>query len=469
MKKITMLAALFLTLTALFLGCDEGMTVVKPVLPGDEIQEPGLTETPITMGEVKVPEGSVVPEPTPPAEIRYYRDADLTEPVTGTVEIGTVLYTLVTFSEEVPVVVSDGEDARPSIFFTTRPSGNSRQVEQTSQYCMKPEGSDLRSGDAMPYRDSFLCKYVVGTEDFAKNLFTHTDASEGDPLKVILYSGELHSLGAYSFPVRQHPNDFTGVVCAFLQHPVAGVTVTIMTGPRSGESVTTGPNGQYVFSNIAADELHLRVEKQYFEPKEVIIFRDRHTILANGAVPNFQERPKDPGFIQIGQRWPDEIRPVLESTLLVHDLLYYEGSSLLGEQFSAVYISSDGEILLNTKFHSQTVDPAGTMLQALAHELAHAHQHALVSIDGSSRKPNSGWLNTPEGKAFAEARKKDLEEFGKVEPYDTHPHYEWPHENAAEVCAYYWVVYPRGMAHYTKLEDVAPHRFKWAEEWLGKK
>ncbi len=464
MKKIIMLAALFLGLTSLFLGCDEGMTVVKPVIPDDK-----GSETPVTMGEIKVPE---VPEPeytapTPPAEIVYYRDIDLTEPVVGTIEIGTTLYTQVMFLEEVPVVISDGEDARPSIFFTTRPStDNSRQIEMTSRYRMKPHGSDLQSGDAMPYQDSFICKYIVGTEDFAKHFFTHTNASEGNLLEVILYSEGWVSWGKYSLPVRKNPNDFVGVVCALLQHPVAGVTVTIMTGPRSGERVVTDRNGHYVFSNIATDELHLRIEKEYFEPKEVIIYRDRQTILANGDAPKFRDRPKDPGLIYIGQRWPDEIRPILENTLLVYDLLYYEGSLRLKGKASATYSDYDGMITLNTDLHSQSADPAGKLLQALAHEIAHARQHALVSVDGSDLGVVE-WENTPEGQAFAEAREKDLAEFGRVAPYDIDQWYDkWLFENAAEVCAYYWIAYPRKMIGYAKLEDVAPNRFKWAQERL---
>lgn len=468
MKKITMLAALFLTLTAVFLGCDEGMTVVKPVLPDAEIQEPRITEAPVTMGEVKVPEESVVPDHTPSARIRYYRDAELTVPVTDSVELGTVLYVQVTFSEEVPVVIADDKVARPSIFFTVRPAPErTDQTTRTAQYRMKPRGSDLQSGDAMPYQDSFLCKYVVGTEDFAKHFFTHTNASEGNWLEVILYSEGWVSWGECSLPVRKNPNDFVGVVCAILQNPVADVTVTIITGPRSGEQVITNRNGHYIFSNIATNELHLRVEKEYFEPKEVIIYRDRQTILANGDAPKFPDRSKDPGLIYIGQRWPDEIRPILQNTLLVHDLLYYEGSLQLRKRgSSATYSGYDGMIQLNTGLHSQSTDPAGKMLQALAHEIAHAHQHALVSIDGSAL--GTEWENTPEGQAFAEAREKDLEEFGKVAPYDTEQHYiEWLAENAAEVCAYYWIAYPRKMVGYAKLEDVAPNRFKWAEEWLG--
>ena len=111
--------------------------------------------------------------------------------------------------------------------------------------------------------------------------------------------------------------------------PITGVTVTIASGPRSGESVATNPSGYYRFQNVAVDELHLRVEKEHFEPKEVIVHRSGPTILANGDVPNYTKDPQQhPGNILIGHRWPDEVRFILEEILVVHDLLYVEGGRL---------------------------------------------------------------------------------------------------------------------------------------------
>ena len=51
-----------------------------------------------------------------------------------------------------------------------------------------------------------------------------------------------------------------------------------------------------------------------------------------------------------------------------------------------------------------------------AHEIAHAHQDALTNVDGSG--DFFSWVDSPEGKAFEEAKKKDWEEFGKTD-YDT--------------------------------------------------
>ena len=456
MRLSRVFVLLLLLKCSLLLGCpDQDVNLVKPII--DDLT---------TMGETKDPEAPG----TPTSQITYYRDADLTKPVTETVEMGTTLYTLVTFAEEVPVVISDDEDARPGIFYSIR----HRLGSQTDRYRIKSRDSVLQSGDAMPYQDegTFLCKYVVDTEDFAKVFLTHTDISEGDPLTVILYSEEgWRSWNEYTAPVRQNPNDFVGVVCAIRRHPAADATVIIMTGPRAGERAITDHNGQYTFPDVATNELHLRVEKDFFEPKEVIVFKDRQTILANGDKLNYHNRRlNEPGAIQIGQRWPDEVRPILENVLVVHDLLYYEGSLALQERgSSATYASTSGMIQLNTKFHSQHPDPAGELLSSLAHEIMHAHQHALISIDGQDIDYGRKWAeNTPEGRAFTEARKKDLEEFGRVAPYDTNEEYDtWLYENAAEVFAYYWIAHPRGMAGYAKLENVAPYRFEWAEKWFG--
>ena len=450
---------LLLLKCSLLLGCpDQDVNLVKPII--DDLT---------TMGETKDPEAPG----TPTSQITYYRDADLTKPVTETVEMGTTLYTLVTFLEEVPVVISDDEDARPGIFYSIRTAEILGGFGSwTKQYRMKPPGSDLQSGDAMPYHNGFLCKYVVGIEDFAENFLIHTDTFEGDPLTVILYSEEgWGSQGEYAAPVRENPNDFVGVVCAIRLHPVADAAVTIVTGPRAGERAITDRNGHYTFPDVATNELHLRVEKDFFQPKEVIAFKDRQTILANGDRPNFHNRSKDPGVIQIGQRWPDEVRPILENVLVVHDLLYYEGSTVLEERKAhATYASASGMIQLNTdRLRYHILDPAGTLLHALAHEIMHAHQHALISVDGQDIDYGRKWAeDTPEGRTFAEARRKDLEEFGRVAPYDTIERYDTLlYENAAEVFAYYWIAHPRGMAGYAKLEDVAPYRFAWAKEWFG--
>ena len=275
-------------------------------------------------------------------------------------------------------------------------------------------------------------------------------------------------------PTKRSASDFIGRIYAPKPEdwkvrsdarPITGVTVTIKSGSRAGESVITNNSGYYRFPNVRGDELHLRVEKEHFEPKEVIVHRSHLTILANGDVLNYPEDvQQNPGSILMGQSWPDEVRFILEETLVVHDLLYAEGGAPpVGEDIGGFY--SRGIIVIYSHQYANWQDPVG-VLGTFAHEIAHAHQHALVTIDGSAWEVHD-WVNTPEGKAFAEAREKDWKAIGKA-MYDSIG-YNSLVENAAETCAHYWSVDRwGGRAAYGKLEVEAPNRFKWAAIWLPK-
>ena len=251
-------------------------------------------------------------------------------------------------------------------------------------------------------------------------------------------------------PIR-NPGDFIGRVFApntvdwstrTEAQPITGVTVTIVSGPRSGESVATNPSGYYRFRNVKVDELHLRLEKEHFEPKEVIVHRSRPTILANGDVPNFKGDPQQrPGNILIAHRWPDEVRFILEETLVVHDLLYVEGGRLpKGTDLGG--ICSQGVVVLYSYQYADRKDIAG-LLGTFAHEIAHAYQHALVSVDGSAWEIH-GWKDTPEGRAYEEARRKDWNQVGKSPLDNIYGNSKDGRiaftETAAETCAHYWSV-----------------------------
>ncbi len=132
-------------------------------------------------------------------------------------------------------------------------------------------------------------------------------------------------------PPESNPEDFVGqVAMADYVAPVSEALVTITNGPRTGEQVVTDEGGYYLFEDVAGNELHLRVERQYLEPKEVIVSRSRPTALQH-LRPNevfnaaYQEREglgNAPGVILMGLRWPDAVRFILESEKLPYDLLY---------------------------------------------------------------------------------------------------------------------------------------------------
>lgn len=517
-------------------------------------------------------------------EVSYYKDWQLKQSLTGdSIKIGDTIYTKIVFSEEVQYTVSDGDDARPELYY--------RVGEQVVRHNIVPLGSwgkHFVSGDTKPIKTQavYVGKYVVQPSD--RGLFTvvvgkNTADKEGNQIAeeytherslkieepkppiakidgapseinrtdflrvpvsgsgVIRYkyslsvgeecgtygmessvrrpitadlsdfpNGELitlcvlgkNSAGIWqteptvaqwmqevpvtpdpqSFPQEPQkpiiidPNlpNFTGSV--YTPKPIrqsirseaislSGVTVTIMSGPRSGESAVTDHGGQYIFKNIERDELHVRVEKAGFESKEVIVHRSLPTTLSDGIVPNFPGDPqKIPGNILIGQSWPDEVRFILRQTLTVYDLLYVNGNfPPLGEDIGGFYTT--GVVVAFVDHMRQHRGQTG-VINLVAHEIAHAHQHTWDAVDGSVQT-DLGWTNSPAGKAFAEARKRDLEEVGKT-PYDVIPYFDNSlHENAAETCASYW-----GIGKWNRwgidLKISAPNRFKWAEEWLKK-
>ena len=259
-------------------------------------------------------------------------------------------------------------------------------------------------------------------------------------------------------------------------YPLSGVVVTIMSGTRSGEQVTTDENGQYRFPDVEGDELHLRVEKQRFETKEVVVHRSEQTVLPGGIVPNYMNDPqKTPGNILMGQRWPDEVRFILEQVLVVHDLLYMEAritTNAAGFYESGVVVVDSNKALEMINYSGRAV-----ALDTIAHEIAHAHQAALIAIDGNIEEEEGvsrldKWKDTPEGRAYRAAQQKDWDAHGKVEYLDTHYSFSSLHENAAEICAVYWsnnwYDYELTSAN-RPIKDLAPNRLRWVEEWVMKK
>lgn len=235
--------------------------------------------------------------------------------------------------------------------------------------------------------------------------------------------------------------------------PVSGVTVMITAGLRSGESVVSGQGGWYFFRNVQGDTLHLRVKKAGFETKEVIVHRSFSTTLADGTVLNYPDDPQQrAGNILIGHAWPD--KSLLRQVRTVSDPLFI--STDLGQDLGGFY--NLGVVGINKNIRN-----AAHRANLLAHEIAHMHQHALVSPNGSG--DNLSWPNTPSGTAFVVAIQKDWNEVGKAR-FDQLPWFSSVVENAAETFAYYWTGESRGT--YGNLSVTAPNRYKWAQQWLPK-
>ncbi len=432
--------------------------------------------------EVRKPPTVLDTMPATVVEIRYYLDQDFTVPIVGTVYVSDTVYTKVVFSKPVPAVIADDGSAFPHITSTVEPT-------KEFQYRMKPSGAPLMSGDAQPYRNTdniFICKYVVqGVDAFDNRVFcTHAnhDTVSGDTLRISFYSydGTMPAVVGETITNWQ-PDDFVGRVYTLhpskiseigreQAEPLAGVTVTVASGSRKSEHTLTDRNGRYLFPNVAGDTLHLRVERYHFEPKEVLVHRFRPTALANGDVPNFSGDPqRDPGNILMGLAWPDEVRSILEEVQVVHDLLYAE-TGVEDSNRAGFYIDGVVGIFANTK---DWVNPHA-VLHTFAHEIVHAHQHAVLSVDGGAHSNrHERWLNSSEGRAFAAAKDRDVE----TTAYDNAPHYrDNLFENAAETGSYYlgerWgVEFPaRSYDQMGKtMKEIIPNRYRWAEQWLIKK
>ena len=298
-------------------------------------------------------------------------------------------------------------------------------------------------------------------------------------------------------PPRSGPRDFVGRVAMPVSGddydnwrsmggiaPVSGVVVTITHGPRRNEQVITDAGGYYLFKNVVGNELNLRVERSYLELKDVIVSRSRPTTLqymgANRVfIPQHHVQERTPGTILMGLRWPDAVRFILNSEMLPHDVLCI---ATLRPQFTPSRPGAYGGMQVTVV---NSLDEEGRLSYALlAHELAHARQHAVAMQHGGDS--TSHWKNTPESRAYKRAWEKDLKEppierrldgDGNLLPnlylLDSSTYLQTNMlENAAEFCAVYWMV-GTGVDVYFDGDPVqglrrrAPHRFRWAEEHLN--
>ena len=275
--------------------------------------------------------------------------------------------------------------------------------------------------------------------------------------------------------VTDNPKDFIGQVIVqeltksgtLTMRSLPNVTLTIVSGTRSGESVVTDKHGQYLFQNVEGDQLYLRAEKTCYEPKEVIVHRAHLTTLSNGlSFKGLRVRDMLPGDILLGHKWAELVQKMTKDIPVVYDLVYYQVHDSLAPKnfYNGRY--NPGYGIIRTRVGNQW---EMRVIHTLLHEIAHAHQHAMVSVDGSGGNI-SDWINTPEGIAFAEAREKDFKTFGKLHFDSDSSHFSSHLENAAETLAYYlYIIHDlKPWLSHWELETKAPNRLKWAEEWFGK-
>lgn len=495
----------------------------NPVVMG-EVKDPNPNpEPPVTApesgaeepNEAPVPEDSetepemepeVPQEPVTATDISYYADEDLTvnlfdPPYFGAIlyNPGTEIYTKVVLSREVPIVLADGRGKPGSPRIRYRYPSDPRFDGVFFTYRIRAQGSPLQSGDARPLGgagDTFICKYVlppdagshqsgidtfVGTFDFyeREGLWVLLKGKAFDITDPPLISTLLAGADETHPAPEGGPGDFIGQVCVPFSasgdslgvYPVANVTVTITTGPRSGEKTTTDRGGYYLFPDVDGDELYLRAEREHFEPTEVIAHRTNRTTLqvANGIYARrtswgVGSEPLNPGVILIGQRWPEEIRFIFDEILLPDDLrLFVDDGSIFTGLRGGGY--GPGEVSIRDN------EGADASNGVILHEIMHAHQHALAIVEVDRESLVFDWYRTAEARAYAQAQEKDWREYGKTSLDKSFESLYHPSnhllEIAADVAATYWGIDYLGGISY--LRTKAPNRYRWAQEWLNKR
>ena len=461
-------------------------------------------------------------------EVGYYSDRKLTNPITEPVEAGKTIFIKVVFSEPMRHVVSDTKEARPVLYHVREGKSLTRfkivKRGAGGKDFVNGDAKPWHSGT-----DDYICKYIVPEKEVTIAVGKWSVDLEDNPLAEFyrhpakLQVKELHpSLReepityGYSFfgnsvafdvlplsawvldfpgPYREHappesnPRDFVGRVCMMVSGanydnwraaggdriaPVSLALVTITRGPRKGEQVITDEGGYFLFPNVEGDKMYLRVQRAYLEPKEVIVYRSHPTELQqlgpnrvfSADHQNREWSGNAPGIILVGIRWPDAVRPVLESELLPHDLLLIIGPFVrtygyysFTHQMIGVFNEPEDKVELNH----------GTLL----HELAHARQDAVAIMHHGNA--TGSWRDTPEGREYKAAWEKDLAEIprnlwlGHLEDSD---HYkENLLENSAQYCFLYWN-FNSGMQHeYHLIRDGGipartPNRYKWCQKYL---
>ena len=438
-----------------------------------------LQVKPTAAATEEVEEVPMVPAEEITAEIAYYNDAELTDnlaaalsadvwdPTFNHFRSGDTVYATVTFSHPLQVV----EQANPVLFMTL----NSEKIARFT-----PTSDTLTSGTYKEEESEnrYVCKYTFPDGAFGVLRLVVEIGEEVTTSKLRLQAvlSLLCTVDSTATELaevtRRGATDFVGRVLTPRYDPpvipLEGVRVTVMAGPKTGESTVTDQDGEFVFPNVAGDALHVRLEKACYETKEMLVYRSRPTALSDGTVLRYENNRhrNTPGVILMGHTWPEPVRPLLELMTLPHDLLYFYEPI---DHPYASYIS--GGFVAKPVGSPEKLARIDDLLLLFAHELFHAHQHATVAIDGSGNIFD--WVHTPDGLAYLEAQRKDREAFGKCF-VDWHPIAPGPIEFSANTIEIFlWSITAadadrarrEAMPLYQELKNKAPHRLKWAQEW----
>ena len=166
------LFAMFVT-ASLFLGCDEGMEMMKPVVENSMEAEKESAPEPAPMPTVVSISYYFIEERIPEAQIL--------SPSTWS----EVIYTEVVFSDNVPLVIADDETTSPDIRIVF-PGGLEVPFD------IIPHGSsgeNFQMGDCKPVEENrvFLCKFVTPENSsitFSVKATTENGMMQSDPIKV---------------------------------------------------------------------------------------------------------------------------------------------------------------------------------------------------------------------------------------------------------------------------------------------
>ena len=168
---ILTLFAMFVT-TSLFLGCDEGMKMMKPTVEDSTAEEKESDPEPTPMPTVESIKYYFAPELIPEAELLAPH------------LLGEVVYIGVVFSDNVPLVIADDETASPDIRLVIG--------DHETPFHIVPHGSsdeNFQNGDCKPVEENrvFLCK-VVGRENtsfvFSVKAITENGMMQSDSLRL---------------------------------------------------------------------------------------------------------------------------------------------------------------------------------------------------------------------------------------------------------------------------------------------